>query len=205
MRKLIVTNIVSLDGYYDGPGGDVMAMPMDERFDEYNATRLAAADTLLLGRNSYEGFKGYWPTVKDDPEASEHNREISRLENAIDKIVISDTLSEDETEPWTDTTEIVRRADAHERIRELKQGDGREILMFASRTLWNELLQARLVDELHFMVGGLALGGGTPAFAGAAPEPFRLLGVETWDDSDNHLVRYATGGARPLRKNEPAG
>ena len=52
MRKLIVCNIVSLDGYYEGRGGDVMALPFDEGFD-YNAERLRAADTLLLGRKSY--------------------------------------------------------------------------------------------------------------------------------------------------------
>ena len=60
MRKLIVTNAMSLDGYYEGPGKDVMALfayrwayPTDESFDAYNAERLRAADTLLLGRVSY--------------------------------------------------------------------------------------------------------------------------------------------------------
>jgi hypothetical protein len=54
MRKLIVCNIVSLDGFYSGPGGNVMAMPFDDGFSDYNAERLRAADTLLLGRTSYE-------------------------------------------------------------------------------------------------------------------------------------------------------
>jgi dihydrofolate reductase len=203
MRKLIVSNIVSLDGYFDGPGGDVMAMPMDHRFDSYNLERMEAADTMLVGANSYRGFSGYWPAVKDDPEASEANRGISRRWSEMEIVDVSDSLEADDTGPWADNTEIVRRADAHDRIRELKEGEGREILTFASRTLWNDLLQAGLVDELHFMVGGLALGDGTPAFAGAAPEPFRLLSVEAWEDTDNHVVRYATSGARPLLKNEP--
>jgi hypothetical protein len=56
MRKLIVCDIVSLDGLYSGPGGDVMTMPFDGGFSDYNAERLRAADTLLLGRTSYEGF-----------------------------------------------------------------------------------------------------------------------------------------------------
>jgi len=60
MGKLIVTNIVSLDGYYEGPGGNVMVLPMDQGFDAYNVERLREADTLLLGRNSYELFKGFW-------------------------------------------------------------------------------------------------------------------------------------------------
>ena len=77
MRKLIVSNAVSLDGYYEGPGKNVMALfdyrwdyPKDESFDAYNAERLRAADTLLLGKVSYEGFKGFWPPVADDPNAT---------------------------------------------------------------------------------------------------------------------------------------
>ncbi len=68
MRKLIVSNITSLDGYYEGPGKDVMALPFDEAFHEYNVRRLQAADTLLLGRTSFEGFKSYWPP-RDDAAA----------------------------------------------------------------------------------------------------------------------------------------
>jgi len=85
MRKLIVYNILSLDGYYEGPGKDVMALPFDEAFDEYNAERLRAADTLLLGRTSFDGFKSYWPPVADDPKVRPIEREISRLDNAIDR------------------------------------------------------------------------------------------------------------------------
>jgi hypothetical protein len=56
MRKLIVSNIMSLDGYFEGPGKDVMVLPLDEAFDAYNAERLRAADTLLPGRTTYEGL-----------------------------------------------------------------------------------------------------------------------------------------------------
>jgi len=191
MRKLIVANIMSLDGYYEGPGRNVMVLPMDHSFDAYNVERLRAADTLLLGRNSYEGFKGFWPQVADDPSASPDNREISRLDNAIEKVVVSDGITEDETEPWRDTTRIVRRADAHEQIADLKQGSGKDILVFGSRTLWNDLLTAGLVDELHLMVGSVVLGGGTPAFETPPATPLRLLDTRTWDGSDNVLVRYA--------------
>jgi hypothetical protein len=70
MRKLIVSNIVSLDGYFEGPNGNVMALPMDGFFDEHNLERQRAADTLLLGARTYLGSKGYWPAVAEDPTAS---------------------------------------------------------------------------------------------------------------------------------------
>src|SRR4030095_5720408 len=57
LRKLIVCNIVSLDGFFSGPGGNVMAMPFDNGFSDYNAERLRAAETLLFGGNSYAGFQ----------------------------------------------------------------------------------------------------------------------------------------------------
>jgi dihydrofolate reductase len=192
MRKLIVATITSLDGYVDGPGGNVMVMPMDGRFDAYNAERLAAADTLLLGRRTYDLFRGYWPPRADAPDATAAEREISRLEDAIDKVVVSDDITPDDTDPWRDTTRIIRRPEAHDRIAELKRGSGRDILIFGSRTLWNELLDAGLVDELHLIVGSVVVGGGTPTFGPDSAPRLRLLGSQTWVDSDNVLIRYAT-------------
>lgn len=193
MRKLVVSNIMSLDGYYDGPGGDVMVMPMDEAFNAYNAERLRAADTLLVGARSYLGFKGYWPPQADNPDADPVSREIGRRNNAIDKVVVSDTITEDQTDPWRSTTRIVRRADAHAEIAELKRQEGREILMFGSRTLWNDLLAHGLVDELHLMLGAAVVGGGTPIFGARPPGPLRLAEARRFDGSDNLVLRYEVG------------
>jgi dihydrofolate reductase len=189
MRKLIVANIVSLDGYYEGPGKDVMALPFDEAFDEYNAERLRAADTLLLGRTSFEGFKSYWPPVADDPDARPVEREISRRDNAIDKVVVSDSLTPDQTAPWNNTR-IVKRAEAHEQIADLKRQRGEEILVFGSRTLWNDLLVGGLVDELHLMIGPAFLGGGTPVFGGPERVALRLVESRTLEGSELVLARY---------------
>jgi dihydrofolate reductase len=201
MRKLIVSNIMSLDGYYEGPGGNVLVLPMDEAFDAYNAERLRAAGTLLLGRKTYEGFKSFWPSVADDPSSrwTPVHREISQLNTAIDKVVVSDSLTAEQTEPWRGTTRIVRRADAHERIGELKRESGGDILMFGSRTLWNDLLAHGLVDELHLIIGSVVLGGGTPAFGGPPAAPLQLVDMRRWEGSANVLVRYELGEAKGER------
>ena len=203
MRKLVVTNIMSLDGVVEGPGGDVMALPMDPFFDQHNLERLQAADTFLLGTRTYLGFKSFWPPVADDPASSpgvaaepalmEVHREIGQRCNAIDKVVVSDTLTEVDTAPWTDTTTIVRRGDAHEAVAELREGDGRDILVHGSRTLWNDLLAAGLVDELHLMIGAGVVGGGTPAFSEGVHPALRLFDVDRRDGSDNVVLRYAVG------------
>ena len=196
MRNLIVSNAMSLDGYYEGPGKNVMALfdyrwdyPTDESFDAYNAERLRAADTLLLGRVTYQGFKSFWPSVADDPDATPIQREISHLNNAIDKVVISDSLTPEEAAPWHNTR-IIGRVDAHEQIAELKRQSGKDILVFGSHTLWNDLLTKDLVDELHLMIGPVVLGAGTPLFDGQPAVSLRLIETRMWDDSGNVLVQY---------------
>jgi dihydrofolate reductase len=196
MRKLVVSNAMSLDGYYEGPGKNVMVLfdyrwdyPTDESFDAYNAERLRAADTLLLGRVSYDGFKSFWPSVADDPNATLIQREISRLNNAIDKVVISDSLTSEQTAPWHNT-HIIRRAEAHAQIAELKRQTGRDILVFGSHTLWNDLLAHDLVDELHLMIGPVVLDAGTPVFDDSPKASLRLIETRTWEGSGNVLVRY---------------
>ncbi len=200
MRKLIVSNITSLDGYFEGPGGDVMALPMDPFFAEHNLERLRAADTLLLGARTYVGFKGYWPAAAADPASSlsvaanpeliDVQAETGRRNNAIQKVVVSDSLSMEDTAPWTETTTIVRRADAHRAVAELKEQSGQDILTFGSGTLFNDLLVAGLVDELYLTLGAAVLGSGTPTFAAGSAPPLRLVDCRPRDGSHNVVLHY---------------
>jgi dihydrofolate reductase len=199
MRKIIVTNIMSLDGYMTGPGGNVMVMPMDGFFDAYNLERLREADTLLLGATTYLGLKSYWPAVAEDPSLSpavaadpsvaDLHRETGQRNNAIQKVVVSDSLTSADTAPWTETTTIVRRSDAHSSVAALKDQPGKDILTFGSRTLWNDLLAAGLVDELHLMIGSAVLGEGLPAFSDPV-RSLRLLQARRREGSENVLLRY---------------
>ncbi|MBN1319551.1 MAG: dihydrofolate reductase family protein [Thermoleophilia bacterium] len=198
MRRLIVCNMVSMDGYYEGPGRDVMALfeyrsrayPADESFDAYNAERLRAADTLLVGRTMYDQIKGYWPALADDPDAPPVEREVSRLLNAMEKMVVSDSLTPEETEPWRDSTRVLKRPDVYEQVAGLKHQTGRDILMLGSRTVWNDLLHHGLIDELHLMISPVVLGAGTPVFDGKPPAAFRLMDARTWKGSGIVLLRY---------------
>lgn len=206
---LIVSNIVSLDGYVAGPDGNSTVLPMDGAFDAYNAERLRTADTLLVGASSYRMFAGFWPAVLADPEAvvdgivaqlggsvpradvaarvtAAAPQEVARLNSKVAKVVVSDEMGPGDLGAWRDTTRIVRRADARAAAAALPG----ETLVFGSRTLWNDLLAAGLVDELHLMVGPVVLGDGVRAFDGPVPG-LRLRDTRRFDGSDNVLLVYA--------------
>src|SRR6266496_4478359 len=122
MRKLIVINIMSLDGCYEGPDRNVMALPMDEAFDFYNLERMRAADTVLLGHNSYQMFSRFWPAIVDNPDASPTNREFSQLYNKVDKIAVSNHMTvQDTIGPWQTTTSIIGGTNMYDEIGKLKQ------------------------------------------------------------------------------------
>jgi dihydrofolate reductase len=190
MRKIIVYNVISLDGYHTGPGNDVSVMfpMMGDVFDSYNAELLRSADLHLMGRVSFELFQGFWPKVAENPDSEEWTpgqKELSKAGQSVKAVVVSDTLSGN----WPDIR-IIRRADAYQQIAELKRQPGRDILITGSRTLWNDLLAHDLIDEIHLMVGNLLLGEGVPAFVGKPNVTLRLVDVRRWEDSDNALLRY---------------
>ncbi|MGH7196491.1 MAG: dihydrofolate reductase family protein [Candidatus Saccharimonadales bacterium] len=198
MRKLVVCNIMSLDGYYEGPGKNVMDLfayrfgdyPDDDSFDKYNAERLSAADIMLVGHKSYEGFVSYWPTLADTADANPAERQVSKYMNAVEKVVVSSSLPVKASNPWRDKTRVISPGESHNEIAKLKKQDGKDIVIFASRLLWNDLIAHGLVDELHLMISPVILNDGTPIFTSDPKVSLNLLEARTWDKSGLALVRY---------------
>jgi len=193
MRKLIVSNLISLDGYAAGPGGDVMALPFDTTFSDYNLELMQAADTLVSGATTYRGFVSYWPPVADDPAQPEVERAISRCHRELHHLVVSDSLTVEETGPWREKTRIVRRGEARDAVAQAKKGEGGPLVALGSVTTWNSLLAAGLVDELHMMVGAGVLVDGVPAFSVRPPGPMRLTEARQLGDSNLALLLYSLG------------
>ncbi|MGO4535304.1 dihydrofolate reductase family protein [Leifsonia sp. 2MCAF36] len=194
MRPLIVSTAVTLDGFVAGPGGNPLVLNLDPAFDAHNLGLMRDADTILLGRASFELFGSFWPMVADAPDdpanpaLSAVNREFSRRYNDIRKLVVSDNYEIPDAHPWRGTTTVVSRAELRDRVESEKAGDGGAIVVFASHILWNNLLADGLVDRIDLIVGPDAIGEGIPAFE----RPVRLTPVETriLDGSRNTLIRY---------------
>jgi dihydrofolate reductase len=191
MRNVVVWNLISLDGFFEGPNKNVMALPLDEAFDAYSAQRMEAAGTILLGRRTYEAFREFWPPLAADESETPAHRTVSRCLNELPKVVVSDSLTLSASDTWADTTEVVSRAEAEARVLDLKNdGDGGDILVAGSRTLWNSLLDQGLVDELHLMIGAIVLGEGTTAFQTGPSGSLRLRDLQQMHGSGNFVAHY---------------
>jgi dihydrofolate reductase len=171
VRKLIVSEFVSIDGVMEAPGGEEGYVHTGWVFDhfgpeqeQYKLQEVLDAESQLLGRRTYEGFAAAWPG---------RGGEFADKMNGMPKHVASTTLHGE-----LDWNATALEGDAVEAVRELKRGDGGPILVAGSRTLVQALLPAGLVDELRLMVFPVILGSGARLYP-ESPEKLSLQLADT--------------------------
>ena len=181
MRKLFSFNMVSLDGFFEGPNHDIDWHLADEEFNQFSIEQLKTVGALVFGRVTYELMTSYWPTpaaTKDDPV-------IAEMMNRLPKVVFSRTL---EKADWNNTRLVKERV--ADEINALKQQPGNDIALFGSANLMSILIQLNLIDEHRIMVSPVVLGSGTPLFKNLDHRAtFKLLNTRAFK-SGNVLLCY---------------
>lgn len=151
MRRLFVSNISTLDGFFEGPNKEFNFFVPDEDFFAYAKEMLRSVDTILFGRTTYLHMAAHWPTAPKE--------EIADQMNSLSKIVFSSTLDKAD---WNNTRLV--KTDAAEEVRKLKQQPGKDIVILGSAALASSLLQEGLIDEYRVILAPILLGKGNPLF-----------------------------------------
>jgi dihydrofolate reductase len=192
MRRIVLQQMMSLDGFMSGPNGEFDWPLADEEFEWHVNGLLASADTLLLGRNTYQMFSSYWPTALSDASgtmkrsngvefavptsANYAHEEVARKMNGYRKIVFSRTLDKVEWKNSILVNEVVP-----EEIRKWKEQPGKNMALTGSAELSQAFMRADLIDDLRLWVNPVILGKGKPLFgAQAERRKLRLSGTRTF-------------------------
>ena len=187
MRKLIVSEFVSLDGVMEAPGGEEgyahtgwVIDFVHPGWQQYKLDETLAAEALLLGRVTYEGFAGAWP---------EREGEFADKMNSMPKHVVSATLTDLD---WNNS--MLVQGDVADEVAKLKQQDGGDILVAGSRTLVHTLMEHGLVDEYRLMVFPVVLGSGRRLFPDTPDKTVLKLADTQAFDSGVQVHTYHPAG-----------
>jgi len=153
MSKLIMWNLMTLDGFFDGAENwalDWHQYAWGEELERMSIEQLRVADMLLFGRVTYEGMAAYWKNAKD---------EVATYMNSLPKAVFSRTLT---TVDWQNTTLL--KGDVKKEVESLKRRGEKNIFVFGSGDLSATLLEHGLYDEYRLCVVPVVLGTGRQLF-----------------------------------------
>jgi len=189
MRRVVYSMGVSLDGFVEGPNGELDWSAPDEELHRFWNEQTRQIETSLYGRRMYELMAGFWPTADADPSAPDHIAEFARLWREMPKVVFSRTLER------VDWNSRLVRGDAGEEVARLKAGPGGDMDV-GGATLAATLIRQELVDEFRLVVHPVVLGAGTPFFpAPVDPIGLRLLETRRFGSG----VVYLRYGRVPVR------
>jgi len=181
MRKVFVFNLVTLDGYFEGPRREIDWHNVDAEFNEYAIGMLNSVDTLLFGRVTYELMACYWPT----PDAMKNDPIVAGKMNSLPKIVFSRTLDK---VAWNNSRLV--KSNVEEEIQKMKKQPGKDIVILGSGSIVSELAPLGLIDEYRLMVNPVVLGAGKPLFKGIKDRlNLKLIKAKTFK-SGNVLLYY---------------
>lgn len=192
MRKLVVSEFISLDGVVEDPGGAEKSKYggwtwpyWSDDIGKYKNDELFASDALLLGRRTYEGFAAAWPSMKDEWGFADRM-------NCLPKHVATHTLKE-----FTWNNSHALRGDVAKAVAELKRQSGQDILVFGSALLVQELMHHGLVDEYRLLTYPVVLGGGKRLFGDGIGASLKLVDSRAFSKGVASLTYHSAPPVAP--------
>jgi dihydrofolate reductase len=181
MSKIILFNMISIDGFFEGPEKELDWHNVDAEFNEFAIEQLGSASAIIFGRVTYEMMAAYWTSTsafKDDPVVADKM-------NSLPKIVFSKSLS---WAKWNNTT--VYRGDPEYECKRLKLQSDKDLYIFGSANLASTLMSSGLIDEYRIMINPVILGKGNPFFKSSdTSQSLKLIKTRTFR-SGNILLYY---------------
>lgn len=160
MRKIVVFNMITIDGYYAGTDGNIDWHKTDDEFNEFAIKHTSEFGGIIFGKTTYELFESYWPHALKDPQTSDDDRKVAQIIEDMWKLVFSKSLKE---VTWKNS-KLYHDIDVEE-IKKWKEMDGKDIAIFGSGTIVQQFTNLGLIDEYRLMVNPVILGKGKPMFA----------------------------------------
>jgi dihydrofolate reductase len=150
MRKIVMWNMITLDGFFSDPGGDLGWFVFDDELGKYIDDTQDEADTILFGRKTYQMMADYWPSTEGT---------IAQFMNSVEKIVVSKTLDRAD---WNNASLVKDKVP--EEMAKLKHLKGKDIRLIGSADLASTLIEHDLIDEYRLAINPVVLGSGIPLF-----------------------------------------
>ncbi|WP_026425946.1 dihydrofolate reductase family protein [Actinokineospora inagensis] len=183
MREIVLHQTVSLDGFFEGPGGDISWHEVDDELHSYINSRLAVMGGFLSGRVTHQLMVDYWPTADEDPDAPAPIAEFARIWRDMPKFVFSRTLT---SAGWNTT---IMRDVLPAEIEVLKAAPGGDLVL-SGAVLAETFLRYGLVDQVLLYVSPVVLGAGRSLFPGNGFRlPLRLAETKAFDNG-TVMLRY---------------
>lgn len=160
MRKIVVFNLITLDGFFAGEDGNIDWHNVDDEFNKFAIEQTAEFGGIIFGKTTYKMFEEYWPGELTNPNTSEDDRKIAQMIDDVWKFVYSKSLKE---VTWKNTN-LLHKIDPEE-VRKWKEYDGKDLAIFGSGEIVQQFTNLGLIDEYRLMVNPVILGKGKPLFA----------------------------------------
>ncbi len=184
MRKIVVFNLISLDGYFAGMNGDISWHNVDDEFNKFAIEQTSQFGGIIFGRTTYQLFEEFWPKALKDPKTSPDDQKIAQIIEDTWKLVFSKSIKK---VTWKNSN-LFHEIDSNE-IKKWKEIDGKDLVIFGSGTIVQQFANLGLIDEYRLLVNPIILGSGKPMFKDVNETKLKLLKTRNFKNG-NVLLYY---------------